>query len=77
MKPKLKPKLLTTNPFEVIEKMAETTHKAAENPFAAAILVAPSFRPRKTSKACRQGSRVLRHVKVNYPYKKKIPPRLY
>ena len=77
METKLKQKLLTTNPFEVIEKIAGNSHKAPGRLFAPTSLIAPSFRPSETSKACMHGSRLFRYVKVNYPYKKKIQPKLY
>jgi hypothetical protein len=77
METKLKQKLPTTSPFEVIEKIVGNSHKAAERLFAAASLIVPSFRPSETSKGCMHGSRLFRYVKVNYPYKKKIQPKLY
>ena len=77
MKTKLKQKMPTTNPFEVIEKIVGNSHKAAERLFAAASLIVPSFRPSETSKACMHGSRLFRYVKVNYPYQRKIQPKLY
>jgi len=77
METKLKQKLPTTSPFEVIEKIVGNSHNAAEKLFAAASSIASSFRPSETSKACMHGSRLFRYVKVNYPYKRKIPPKLY
>lgn len=77
METKLKQKLLRTSPLEVIEKIVGNSHKAAEKLFAAASLIVPSFRPSETPKACMHGSRLFRYVKVNYPYKRKIQPKLY
>lgn len=77
METKLKQKLLRTSPFEVIEKIVGNSHKAAEKLLVWASSIATSFRPDETSKACMHGSRLFRYVKVNYPYKRKIQPKLH
>jgi len=81
MEIKLKQKLLTTSPFEVIEKIVGTSHKLAEKLFTVVSSTANSFGSNETSKpdkrACMHGSRLFRYVKVNYPYKRRIQPKLY
>ena len=76
MEIKLKQKLLTTSPFKVIEKIVGNSHKVAEKLFTGASSITTSFRPNEKSKACMHGSRLFRYVKVNYPYKRKIQPKL-
>ena len=77
----LKQKLLTSSPFEVIEKIVGNSHKLAEKLFTAVSSTASSFGSNETTKAdrhaCMHGSRLFRYVKVNYPYNRKIQPKLY
>jgi len=77
----LKEKLLTTSPFEVVEKIVGTSQKVAERLLMRVSSLATSFGSNETSKpdrrACMGGSRLFRYVKVNYPYKRKIQPKLY
>jgi len=81
MEIKLKQKLLTTSPFEVIKKIVGNSHELAEKLFTVVSSTANSFRSNETSKAdrhaCMHGSRLFRYVKVNYPYKRKMQPKLY
>lgn len=76
MEKKLKQKLLTSSPFGVIEKIVGNSHKLAEKLFTVVSSTANSFRSNESSKACMHGPRLFRHVKVNYPYKRKIQPKL-
>ncbi len=77
MEMKLKQKLLTTSPFGIIEKIVGNSHKAAEKLLVWASSIATGFGSNETSKACMHGSRLFRYVRVNYPYKRRIQPKLY
>lgn len=81
METKLKEKLLATSPFEVVEKIAGTSQKVAERLLMGISSLATSFGSNETSKpdrrACMHGSRLFRYVRVNYPYKRRIKPKLY
>ena len=75
METNLKQKLLNTSPFEAIEKIIGDSQKVIEHLFREASSMATSFTSNETSQV--GGSRLFRYVKVNYPYLKRIQPKLY
>jgi len=80
METKLKEKLLTTSSFEVVEKIVGTSQKVAESLLMGTSSLATSFGSNETKpdrRACMSGSRLFRYVRVNYPYKRRIQPKLY
>ena len=73
METKLKQKLLTTSPFEVIEKIVGNSHKAVKKLFAE-----DSFIASRSNEASKVGrSNIFQHVKVNYSYSERMQPSLY
>lgn len=75
METKLKQKLLNTGPFEAIEKIMGNSQKVIEQLFRRTSSMDTSFTSHETSQA--GGTRLFRYVKVNYPYLRRIQPKLY